>query len=198
MSLSFISTSYSLCPSSVYDHEGRGLGLTCRYGSGLKAATKKDVPGLYYSLNKPMGNSTGLRQYYRYGIYSEFPHSLLPHPTPSRLWRDLRHPSFANRRHTLPASPSYSPPVRLTVDACGYQKGGAGVCNSTIFGYPFEPLNQILADTPKDFKKQTVDVIGEDATAFKDSGYNHAATRAASLLTFVSPLLWSSLRWKRR
>ena len=82
MSLSFISTSYSLCPSSVYDHEGRGLGLTCRYGSGLKAATKKDVPGLYYSLNKPMGNSTGLRQYYRYGIYSEFPHSLLPHPNP--------------------------------------------------------------------------------------------------------------------
>jgi hypothetical protein len=43
----------------------------------------------------------------------------------------------------------------------------------------------MLADTPKDFKKQTVDVIGEDATAFKDSGYNHAASRAASLLTFV-------------
>lgn len=46
----------------------------------------------------------------------------------------------------------------------------------------------MLADTPKDFKKQTVDVIGEDATAFKDSGYNHTATRAASLLTFVSDL----------
>jgi len=43
----------------------------------------------------------------------------------------------------------------------------------------------MLADTPKDFKKQTVDVIGNDATAFKDDGYNHGATRAASLLTFV-------------
>jgi len=43
----------------------------------------------------------------------------------------------------------------------------------------------MLADTPKDFKKQTVDVIGNDATAFKDDGYNGTATRAASLLTFV-------------
>jgi hypothetical protein len=49
----------------------------------------------------------------------------------------------------------------------------------------------MLADTPKDFKKQTVDVIGEDATAFKDSGYNHAASRAASLLTFVCFFLQS-------
>ena len=54
----------------------------------------------------------------------------------------------------------------------------------------------MLADTPKDFKKQTVDVIGTDATAFKDDGYNGTATRAASLLTFVSSffhihrLLW--------
>jgi hypothetical protein len=43
----------------------------------------------------------------------------------------------------------------------------------------------MLADTPKDFKKQTVDVIGSDATAFKDSGANGMQTRAASLLTFV-------------
>ena len=73
-------------------------------------------------------------------------------------------------------------------DACGYQKGGAGTCNSTVFGYPFEPLGNMLADTPKDFKKQTVDVIGTDATAFKDVGYNGTATRAASLLTFVCSL----------
>ena len=46
----------------------------------------------------------------------------------------------------------------------------------------------MLADTPKDFKKQTVDVIGTDATAFKDDGYNGTATRAASLLTFVCTL----------
>jgi len=42
-----------------------------RYGSGLQAATKKGVPGLYNSKNTALGNSTGLRQYYRYGLYSE-------------------------------------------------------------------------------------------------------------------------------
>jgi hypothetical protein len=44
-----------------------------RYGNGLQAASKKGVPGLYNTQNKAMGNSTGLRQYYRYGLYSEFP-----------------------------------------------------------------------------------------------------------------------------
>ena len=52
-----------------------------------------------------------------------------------------------------------------------------------------EPLAQMLADTPKDFKKQTEDSIGKDATAFKDNAWNHNSTRAASLLTFVSPPL---------
>lgn len=50
-----------------------------------------------------------------------------------------------------------------------------------------EPLAQMLADTPKDFKKQTEDSIGKDATAFKDNAWNHNLTRVASLLTFVSP-----------
>jgi hypothetical protein len=51
-----------------------------RYGNGLQAASKKGVPGLYNTQNKAMGNSTGLKQYYRYGIYSESPfhHSILP------------------------------------------------------------------------------------------------------------------------
>lgn len=48
-----------------------------------------------------------------------------------------------------------------------------------------EPLAQMLADTPKDFKKQTEDSIGKDATAFKDNAWNYNLTRAASLLTFV-------------
>lgn len=52
-----------------------------------------------------------------------------------------------------------------------------------------EPLAQMLADTPKDFKKQTEDSIGKDATAFKDNAWNHNSTRAASLLTFVSRAL---------
>jgi len=50
-----------------------GNGTDDRYGNGLQAASKKGVPGLYNTQNKALGNSTGLRQYYRYGIYSESP-----------------------------------------------------------------------------------------------------------------------------
>lgn len=48
------------------------------------------------------------------------------------------------------------------------------------------PFGQMLADTPKDFKKQTADVVGKDAVAFKDDAWNHNSTRAGSLMTFVS------------
>lgn len=113
------------------------------YGNGLQSATKKGVPGLYNTKNSPMGNSTGLRQYYRYGIYN----------------------------------------------GCGYQKGGSGICNETMFGYPMEPFAQMLSDTPKDFKKQTSDIIPDDAAAFKDNAWNHNSTRAGSLLTFVGSCL---------
>jgi len=39
------------------------------YGSAILAATKKSADGLYDTKNDPLGNSTGIRQYYRYGIY---------------------------------------------------------------------------------------------------------------------------------
>ena len=58
------------------DRWSHGFGetrLMISYGNGLKAASKKDVPGLYNSKNVALGNSTGLRQYYRYGIYSMSP-----------------------------------------------------------------------------------------------------------------------------
>lgn len=55
-----------------------------------------------------------------------------------------------------------------------------------MFGYPMEPFAQMLADTPKDFKKQTSDIIPDDAAAFKDNAWNHNSTRAGSLMTFVS------------
>lgn len=74
-------------------------------------------------------------------------------------------------------------------NACGYQKDGSGVCNSTIFGYPMQPLNNILADAPNSFAKQVEDIIPDDAATFKDSGYNVRNTRAASLLTFVGSAL---------
>jgi hypothetical protein len=64
-----------------------------RYGNGLKAASKKDVPGLYNSKNVALGNSTGLRQYYRYGIYSMSPvplyHVYLPSCRPVGLAQDF-------------------------------------------------------------------------------------------------------------
>jgi len=61
-----------------------GTGTDGRYGNGLQAASKKGVPGLYYNQNKPLGNSTGLRQYYRYGIYSESRQSCLFIPRAAR------------------------------------------------------------------------------------------------------------------
>lgn len=42
------------------------------YGAGLAGATKKTVGGLYDTKNIAMGTSKGLRQYYRYGLYSAF------------------------------------------------------------------------------------------------------------------------------
>lgn len=72
------------------------------------------------------------------------------------------------------------------IDACGYQKDGKGICNSTIFGYPMEPLTQIQTDVPdKDGqKKRWSDII--PASSFKDNGYNHGSSRAGSLMIFVS------------
>ena len=44
-----------------------------RYGAGLQGATNTSAGGLYDSAaSDKLGISKGLRQYYRYGIYSEF------------------------------------------------------------------------------------------------------------------------------
>ncbi|KAK4685132.1 hypothetical protein P7C73_g5031, partial [Tremellales sp. Uapishka_1] len=70
-------------------------------------------------------------------------------------------------------------------NSCGYQKGGGGICNSTIFGYPFEPLSQILADTPTKYKTATDAFIPSSASTFRDNGFNHGLSRAGSLMIFV-------------
>lgn len=88
----------------------------------------------------------------------------------------------------LPAYPAAG--HRLTPDACGYQKDG-GVCNSTIFGYPFAPFEQMLADAPtkpNDYKKMTADIIPDTAATFKDNNWNRALSKSASALIFVSLL----------
>ncbi|KAL7420752.1 hypothetical protein Q5752_004704 [Cryptotrichosporon argae] len=68
-------------------------------------------------------------------------------------------------------------------NACGYQKSGSGTCNSTIFGYPFEPLSQMLADTPSTYKVQTNAII--PSSTFRNNTWNHVLSRAGSLIIFV-------------
>jgi len=72
-------------------------------------------------------------------------------------------------------------------NSCGYQKAGSGICNSTTFGYPMEPLAQILSDTPAAFKIQTDAII--PAATFKDNSYNHNMSHAGSVLIFIGSVL---------
>ena len=76
------------------------------------------------------------------------------------------------------SSPAHAP------GSCGYQTSGSGVCNSTIWGYPFSPLAQLLADTPTTFKVQTNDIIPD--SDFRNDSYNTNTSRAGSLMIFVS------------
>lgn len=76
-------------------------------------------------------------------------------------------------------------------ESCGYNNENKGRCNSTIFGYPFEPVSQMVSDIPAtsaagNLKDQAVASIGKDAVSFKDNSWNHALSRAGSLLIFVS------------
>ncbi|KAK8858742.1 hypothetical protein IAR55_002971 [Kwoniella newhampshirensis] len=66
---------------------------------------------------------------------------------------------------------------------CGYQKDGSGICNSTMFAYPMEPLANMIGDTPSKFQNSTREII--PTSTFKEDGYNHAMTRAGSALIFV-------------
>jgi len=113
------------------------------YGNGFQGGTGDSAGGLYDTKNDPLGNSTGLRQYYRYGIYN----------------------------------------------ACGYQKDGSGICNSTVFGYPMQPFANMLSDTPAKFKIQTAAIIPDDAVSFKDNAWNVRNSRAGSIFAFFGSVL---------
>jgi len=41
------------------------------YGNAVKSVTGKNPAGLYDSTNSKLGQGKGLRQYYRFGLYSE-------------------------------------------------------------------------------------------------------------------------------
>ncbi|AAW47100.2 hypothetical protein CNN01480 [Cryptococcus deneoformans JEC21] len=68
-------------------------------------------------------------------------------------------------------------------NACGYQKDGSGVCNSSTFAYPMEPLAGMIGDVPSKFRIQTVNII--PSSTFKDNSYNHGMSKAGSGLIFV-------------
>ncbi|OCF46004.1 claudin family protein [Kwoniella heveanensis CBS 569] len=72
-------------------------------------------------------------------------------------------------------------------NACGYQKDGSGICNSSTFAYPMEPLSQLLADTPEKFFVDTRDII--PTSTFKENGYNHGMSRGGSVLIFAGSVL---------
>lgn len=71
--------------------------------------------------------------------------------------------------------------------ACGYQKDGSGRCNSTQFGYPFQPLGTLLGDAPGKFVKQTAAIIGTDAGSdqFKNDSSNASLSRGAFWAIFI-------------
>ncbi|RSH79258.1 uncharacterized protein EHS24_001298 [Apiotrichum porosum] len=115
------------------------------FGSAVLSANKQSS-GLYNTKNTVMGASTGLRQYYRWGIYG----------------------------------------------ACGYQKDNSGICNSTQFAYPFEPLATLISDaptSPTNYKTIINSIIPSTASAFKNNGWNHSLSVVGSALIFIGSIL---------
>lgn len=58
-----------------------------------------------------------------------------------------------------------------------------------MFGYPFEPLGNIMADvtTDRGMRGAVPGLVGADQP-LSDANYNQVLSRAANLLIFVSPL----------
>ena len=161
-----------------------------RYGAGLQGATGQSAGGLYDTANDALGKKKGLRQYYRYGMYSEFGSVYVPYPYLEpvllrEMW-SLREWDFA--MSPLPfCAGSYPYRILSIVEGCGYQTSGSGICNATTVGYAFEPLSQMLADTPAKFSNQTNAIIPD--STFRDNSYNHDMSRGGSLMILVSGIL---------
>lgn len=77
--------------------------------------------------------------------------------------------------------------------ACGYQKDGKGICNSTAIGYGFAPFAQMLSDAPSspaNYKTITTQIIPDDmGGSFKNDNWNRGLSAAGSVLIFVASLL---------
>lgn len=63
----------------------------------------------------------------------------------------------------------------------------SSACNATQFGYPFQPLGQVMADTSTDRGRRDAipNLVGSDVGLF-DANYNQIISRVANILIFVS------------
>lgn len=132
---------------------------TTHFGDSFIAAAG-GADGLYAGNQKaPLGGGQGLRERYRYGVYGEYG---------SLLFLSMRTDDY--------------------VGACAYMSAGSA-CNSTMFGYPFDPLGNIKADatTDRDIRNTAARFIGDDNLS--DSNYNVVISRVANLLIFVCSYL---------
>ncbi|KAF8682487.1 the biosynthesis of sterol glucoside [Rhizoctonia solani] len=70
---------------------------------------------------------------------------------------------------------------------CAYAEDGIGLCTNQTFGFPFQPFDVILNDTPEVYQIQTRYVLPQ-ASAFVDSAYLADYTRAGFWLVFLGTL----------
>lgn len=70
---------------------------------------------------------------------------------------------------------------------CAYTEKPLGLCSNQTFGYPFQPFDTILGDTPTLYNIQTQFLLPKEST-FVDSGYLADYTRAGFWLVFLGTL----------
>jgi len=70
---------------------------------------------------------------------------------------------------------------------CAYTEKPLGLCSNQTFGFPFQPFDTILSDTPEMYQIQTRYVLPPQST-FVDSGYLADYTRAGFWLVFLGTI----------
>lgn len=70
---------------------------------------------------------------------------------------------------------------------CAYTEKPLGQCANQTFGFPFQPFDTIINDTPEVYQIQTKYVLPQ-ASTFVDSGYLADYTRAGFWLVFLGTL----------
>ncbi|KAG9104585.1 hypothetical protein FRC06_001051 [Ceratobasidium sp. 370] len=70
---------------------------------------------------------------------------------------------------------------------CAYTEKPLGLCSNQTFGFPFQPFDAILGDTPEVYQIQTRYLLPQQST-FVDSGYLADYTRAGFWLVFLGTL----------